>query len=73
MSYRVVKTIEDLAGGRRVEIFQRPNGTFGFDEWKYWPDEDAWCPSGRHSYAVIDTLERAEAEVRGRIEWLRAQ
>jgi hypothetical protein len=68
----VVKTIEDPAGGRRVRIYRRPNGTFGFDEWVYWPDEDSWCPSVPDSYAVIDTAERAEQEARSRISWLRS-
>jgi hypothetical protein len=72
MSDRVLKTIDDPKGGRRVEIYQRANGTFGFQEWTYAEDEDAWCPSGRYSYAVIDTLERAEQEARGRISWLRS-
>jgi hypothetical protein len=68
--YRVVKTLDDPGGGRRVEIYQRVNGTFGFEEWTFGVDENAWYPSGRYSYAVIDTLEKAEQEARCRIAWL---
>lgn len=70
MSYQVVKTIHNPQGNRRVELFQRRDGTFGFQEWAYAADEGAWLPFGRYSIAVIDTLERAEQEARGRIAWL---
>lgn len=72
MSDEVVKTINDPRGGRRVEIYRRANGTFGFEEWKYGVDEKAWFPVGRYSYAIIDTLERAEQEARSRVDWLRS-
>ena len=68
--YHVLKTLSDPQGGRPVEIYQRANGTFGFEEWTYGVNEKAWYPSGRYSYAVIDTLEKAEQEARSRIAWL---
>jgi hypothetical protein len=72
VNYRVLRTLYDTKGGRRVDIFERENGTFGFQEWTYGSDERAWYPSGRYSNAVIDTLERAEAEARDRVAWLRS-
>ena len=42
MPYRVVKTIHNQQGNRRVDIFQRKNGTFGFEELTYAADEGAW-------------------------------
>ena len=68
--YDVIKTLNEPGGSRRVEIYQRPNGTFGFQEWTYGADEDVWYPSGRYSYAVVDTLEKAEQEARSRVGWL---
>jgi hypothetical protein len=70
MSPQVVKTIEHPAGDRRVEIYQRDNGTFGFDELVYGTQERAWYPTGQYSFAIIDTAERAEQEARGRVPWL---
>jgi hypothetical protein len=68
---RVVKTIEHPRDDtRRVEIFQRANGTYGFREWRYQPEYDAWVPYGIYSNAVTDTAERAEDEARGRVSWL---
>ena len=72
MSNEVVKMIDDPHGGRRVELYRRANGTFGFEEWKYGADEGAWYPVGRYSYGVFDTLERAEQEARGRVHWLQS-
>ena len=66
----VVMTIDDPRGGRRVEIYRRSDGRFGFEEWAYGADERAWYPVGRFSYAVIDTLERAEQEAGSRVSWL---
>jgi hypothetical protein len=68
---RVVKTIEHPRDDtRRVEIFQRANGTYGFREWRYQPEYDVWVPYGIYSNAVTDTAERAEDEARGRVSWL---
>lgn len=70
MTHRVVKTIHNQQGNRRVDIFQRKNGTFGFEELRYAIEEGAWLPIGRYSIAVIDTLERAEQGARGRVDWI---
>ena len=70
MTHRVVKTIHNQQGNRRVDIFQRKNGTFGFEELTYAAEEGAWIPIGRYSIAVIDTQERAEKEARGRVDWI---
>ena len=72
MTGLTVKTIGHPDGRRRVDIYQRPNGTFGFEELEYGVEEQAWYPVGRYSYAVIDTQERAESEARSRVAWLSA-
>ena len=69
---RVVKMLYHPAGHERIEIFERDNGTFGFDLFKYDAEEDAWCQWGLDSHAITDTAERAEIEARGRIDWLRS-
>lgn len=71
----VVLTLYDASGGRKVEIFRRDNGTFGFDEYFYHDDpEDPpphWCQR-RNSYAIVDTLDHAVTEVRSRFPWVTA-
>ena len=70
MPDRVVKTIVHPAVDLRVDIYERDNGTFGFEELKYAEEENAWHPTGRYSYAIMDTAETAEQEARGRVQWL---
>lgn len=64
------KTFTKLDGSRRVEIFERADGTFGFEELAYANDEGAWLPSGKYSVAIIDSMDRAISEAIGRIAWL---
>jgi hypothetical protein len=71
---KTVQTIYDDAKKRRVVIFMRDDGSFGFEE--QWfsddPQEMAWCPFGRppRPNCHCDTEERAVFEARGRIDWL---
>ena len=43
---------------------------FGFEELAYGHDEAAWFPSGKYSVAIIDSLDHAISEAKGRIAWL---
>ena len=58
-------------GTRKVEIFQRENKTFGFEELEFGSEENSWYPVGRYSLAVIDSLDNAIKEAEGRVSWLR--
>ena len=70
MDTKIVKTINDRSGKRRVHVYQRSDGSFGFEEWKFAQEEQCWYPVGRYSHAVIDTLENAEREATSRVHWL---
>lgn len=71
MREQVVKTIVNADGTRKVEIFRRADGTFGFEELKWWDaPENSWVPFGRYSIAFIDTLDHAVEEVKGRVSWV---
>ena len=67
-----VQTIYDAAKAKRVVIFQREDGSFGFEEEHFSaePLERAWIPFGRYSISYCDTAERAIAEACGRVAWL---
>ena len=59
--------------GRRVTIFRRADGTFGFFEEYYSQDrfEDCWIPLfNRHTESYCDSLETVRREVYGRVAWL---
>ncbi len=57
-------------GARKVEIFQREDETFGFRELEFGSDENSWYPVGKYSFAIIDSVDNAVSEAKGRIRWL---
>lgn len=69
MSSKVVETIWSADKTRRVEIFQRSGGSFGFEEWRYSIDELSWFWFGRYSESFTDTREAALREARARVSW----
>jgi hypothetical protein len=68
----VRKTFTNLDGSRKAEIFERADGTFGFEELAFGDDEGAWFPVGKYSTAIVDSLDHAISEAIGRIGWLSA-
>jgi hypothetical protein len=68
----IVKTIHDPRNKRKVQVFRREDGTFGFEEWKWLPEENCWSPLPKQITSVIDTLEHALKEAKERIPWISA-
>ncbi|HKR59373.1 MAG TPA: hypothetical protein VJS64_06530 [Pyrinomonadaceae bacterium] len=66
----VRKTLIKLDGSRKAEIFERADGTFGFEEFAFAIQEGAWIPHGRYSVAIIDSFDHAVSEATDRIAWL---
>ena len=66
----VRKSFTKIDGSRKAEIFERPDGTFGFEELAFGRDEDAWFPVGNYSIAMVDSLDHAVSEAKARIAWL---
>jgi hypothetical protein len=66
----VVKTITSADGLRRIEIFERPDGSFGFEG--YWFSREArercWIPYGFFA-SRCDSAFTAEAEALERVSW----
>ena len=69
-----IQTIYDSSQIRRVVVFQREDGSFGFEEQRFSAEalERAWIPFGRYSLSRCDTAESALAEAHGRVAWLAA-
>ena len=69
---KVVKSIPDLSGMRRVDIIEREDGTFGFVELYFseHPDEQSWIPTHHQMTTFSDTAAAAEREPRARVDWL---
>ena len=67
----IKETFVKSDGTRKVEIFQRENKTFGFEEFEFGSEENSWYPVGEYSLAIIDSLDNAIREAEGRVSWLR--
>jgi hypothetical protein len=66
-----IKILYDDEGKRRVIIYQRAKGTFGFEK-EYFSDDEfehCWMPCGG-GFSFCDTFETALREARGRVNWL---
>lgn len=71
--HRIVKELVSEDGRRKVVIFERPDGTYGFQPELFAEDEQAWCPQRGFSIPYLPDLATAVREARGRVEWLREQ
>lgn len=70
MTRITVETIVHADGMRRVEIFQRRDGSFGFEELRLIEPERAWVASGCYTNSFCASAEVALRETRARVSWL---
>lgn len=73
MPHQTLRTLTGLDPRRRVVIFERPDGSFGFEEQRFGAAEQAWFPGGRYSHSICDSADAAEREARQRVTWLDAR
>ena len=68
---RVLRSIETGDGGRCVDVFVRPDGTFGFEEYRR-DAEDArgWFPIGFHAGKVYPSEVDAFVAATQTVAWL---
>ncbi len=68
---RVVKSINDHGASRCVDIFARPDGSFGIEEYRRdAEDNSGWFPIGRYGARVFTSQDRALREAQGKAAWL---
>lgn len=72
MSHKTEKTIYSEDRSRRVVVFRRSDGTFGFEDQLYSnePNEQCWFPCGRYTDCRTASAEDALREATGRVAWL---
>jgi len=69
---RVLRSIETDEGGRCVDLFARPDGTFGFEEYRRdTEDGRGWFPIGFHAAGRFETADDALRDALSKITWLR--
>ena len=67
----VLKSIKFQGEGRCVDIFMRPNGTFGFEEFRRDIEDDrGWFPIGFFGDRVFESEDDALLEARSTVSWL---
>jgi hypothetical protein len=69
---KVMRSINRPDGQVCVDIFVRPDGTYGFDECRRDPEDPrGWYPIGHHAGEIFATQDAALAIARTRVLWLR--
>ena len=70
---KVVRSINAHGETICVDIFRRPDGSYGFDEFRRDPEDSrGWFSIGHHAGRVYQTAEAALADARKDIGWLDA-
>ena len=70
-SWKVLASPSTANADRCVDIFLRPDGTFGFEEFRRDPeDRGAWTPVTYYSGRDYDTEAEALAAARTHVAWL---
>jgi hypothetical protein len=69
----VVASIENVGHDRCVDLFRRPNGTYGFEEFRRdVEDAGAWTPVAYFSHASWPSQDAATAAAIRAVPWLPA-
>ncbi len=72
-SWRVLASHQTPVGDRCVDIFFRPSGTFGFEEFRRDPEDmGAWTPVSYHSGREYVSEAEAIEAARRAVPWLGA-
>jgi hypothetical protein len=70
-SWLVFASIESLEHDRCVDLFSRPDGTFGFEEFRRDPEDGGeWTPVQFYSGAVYASSDEALEDAKQLVLWL---
>ena len=70
-SWIVVESIENAQHDRCMDVFSRPDGSFGFEEFRRDPeDAGAWTPVTYFSGLLYVSREEALKQATQRVAWL---
>lgn len=68
---KVLRSINRDDGQLCVDIFIRPDGTYGFEEYRRDPEDPrGWYAIGHHATKIFPTETAALAEARAHVPWL---
>jgi hypothetical protein len=70
---KVIRNLEDADGFRCVDIFERPDGSYGFKEFRRDPEDTGhWTLIGDYSHRNYATTDDALREAATSLPWLAA-
>ena len=70
-SWIVFDSVENAQHDRCVDLFTRPDGTFGFEEFRRdVEDSGRWTPVHYYSHAIYPNLDAALRDANGAVVWL---
>ena len=70
-SWVVFRSIEDAFHERCVDLFERPNRTFGFEEFRRdFEDQGRWTATAYYSERSYSSKEDAWESAKKTVEWL---
>jgi hypothetical protein len=70
-SWTVLASHQTAEADRCVDVFSRPDGTFGFEEFRRDPEDmGAWTPVSYYSRTEYPTADAALVAARQAVRWL---
>jgi len=73
MGNKVLASVENSYGDYCVDVFVRPDGTFGFEEYRRDPEDGGiWYSLSRYSGQIFSSEEGALAQATNCVAWLKA-
>lgn len=68
---KVIRSINAAGDLRCVDIFARPDGSFGYEEYRRdVEDNRGWFPIGHYGGSLFETAEAALAAAKKNLSWL---
>jgi len=71
MSNKVLASLENSYGDYCVDIFARPDGSFGFEEYRRDPEDGVWRCLHRYAGQVFKSQEAAVTQAKAQVPWLK--
>lgn len=69
---KVAQSIETPDGGRCVDLFVRPDGTYGFEEYRRDAEDGrGWFPIGFHAERSYSSFDEARTAALSHVLWLK--
>ena len=69
---KVVHSVNLYGEGLCVDVFQRPDGTYGFEEFRRDPEDPrGWYPVGFYGAQRFDSFEAAQRNALQQVAWLK--